>query len=273
MSLGRTRRCPGHPHRAVGGETVTAAVRTAGQYTGRCHVPLDRRRSSGVRLHPVNSWRVLRATRYALPMVGVITLHMLRTERRVPQLSLVQLGAGSMTVLINLWLQCFSPYWRFDPELLAPSRPCCSTTSPGSIFLHPDHPDHAVHHSESGDRDGCVDRPGYDLPEVGRIPEPVGGVRVSAGRPGVLLSFGPVRLERDLRLLACLGACVGLPRGHVGRCEVRTNAALVLGATAEDADDPAVGVSGRRGPVRPSAGTAASRVPGLCHYFCSFRCA
>lgn len=38
----------------------------------------------------------------AMPLVGVITVHMIRIEKRFPLLSLIQLGVGSITMLINL---------------------------------------------------------------------------------------------------------------------------------------------------------------------------
>jgi hypothetical protein len=37
-----------------------------------------------------------------MPLVGVITMHMLRMERRLPLLAFIQLGVGSLTILINL---------------------------------------------------------------------------------------------------------------------------------------------------------------------------
>lgn len=38
----------------------------------------------------------------AMPMIGVITMHMTRMERRLPLLALIQRGTGSVTMLINL---------------------------------------------------------------------------------------------------------------------------------------------------------------------------
>lgn len=57
---------------------------------------------------------------FALPTVGVITMHMHRMERRLPLLSLIQLGAGSVTVLINLLASMLFAVLTFRPELRAP---------------------------------------------------------------------------------------------------------------------------------------------------------
>ncbi len=39
---------------------------------------------------------------FLMPLVGVITIHMLRMERRLPLMAFIQLGAGSVTMFINL---------------------------------------------------------------------------------------------------------------------------------------------------------------------------
>ncbi len=57
---------------------------------------------------------------FAMPMVGVITVHMLRMERRLPVLSLIQLGSGSVTILINLLASMLFAVLTFRPELRAP---------------------------------------------------------------------------------------------------------------------------------------------------------
>lgn len=56
----------------------------------------------------------------AMPMVGVITIHMLRMERRLPLLALIQLGAGSVTILINLLGSMLFAVLTFRPQLRAP---------------------------------------------------------------------------------------------------------------------------------------------------------
>lgn len=57
---------------------------------------------------------------FAMPMVGVISIHMLRMERRLPLLSLIQLGSGSVTILINLLASMLFAVLTFRPELRAP---------------------------------------------------------------------------------------------------------------------------------------------------------
>jgi len=52
-----------------------------------------------------------------MPLVGVITIHMMRVEGRTPVLSLIQLGVGSITMLINLMPSMLFCVLTFRPEL------------------------------------------------------------------------------------------------------------------------------------------------------------
>ncbi len=56
----------------------------------------------------------------AMPLVGVITMHMMRMERRLPLLAVIQLGIGSVTILINLLGSLMFAVLTFRPELRAP---------------------------------------------------------------------------------------------------------------------------------------------------------
>jgi hypothetical protein len=52
-----------------------------------------------------------------MPLVGVISVHMMRVEGRVPLLSFIQLGVGSVTMLINLLPSMLFCVLTFRPEL------------------------------------------------------------------------------------------------------------------------------------------------------------
>ena len=56
----------------------------------------------------------------ALPLIGLITMHMQRMERRLPLLSLIQLCAGAVTVMINLLASLLFAVLTFRPETRAP---------------------------------------------------------------------------------------------------------------------------------------------------------
>jgi hypothetical protein len=55
-----------------------------------------------------------------MPLVGVITVHMLRMEGRVPILSFIQLGVGSVTMFINLLPSMLFAVLAFRPEQRSP---------------------------------------------------------------------------------------------------------------------------------------------------------
>lgn len=55
-----------------------------------------------------------------MPLVGVISVHMLRMEGRIPLLAFIQLGAGSVTMLINLLPSMLFAVLTFRPEQRSP---------------------------------------------------------------------------------------------------------------------------------------------------------
>lgn len=57
---------------------------------------------------------------FIMPLVGVITMHMVRMERRLPLLAAIQLGAGSVTMLINLLPSMLFAVLTFRPEQRSP---------------------------------------------------------------------------------------------------------------------------------------------------------
>ncbi|WP_228032090.1 hypothetical protein [Mycolicibacterium sp. P9-22] len=74
---------------------------------------------------------------FALPLIGIITMHMQRMERRLPVLSMIQLCAGAVTVMINLLGSLLFAVLTFRPELRTPESTMFLNDLTWLIFFTP----------------------------------------------------------------------------------------------------------------------------------------
>ena len=148
-----------------------------------------------------------------VPMLALISVHLLRVEGRVPLMAFTQLLAAAVTVVINLF-----------PQLIFAVAAFRADRDPGDIVLLNDL---AWLLLFTGIAPFMIQNiaiavavlpgPLRDVPPVDRVPQPARRIRLHPRRVGLLLQVRPVRLERGVRVLAGTDGVLRVPRGHVRR--------------------------------------------------------